>query len=83
MRFRPALILAGAVVLLLLAGLLPFGARPGRAAAAKRFDTHRWVMTVAGQFFGKCDRTSISASTPPVDDPIATTVLPGSKSALT
>ena len=38
MRFRPALILAGAAVLLLAAFLLPFGNGPGRPSVLKRFD---------------------------------------------
>ncbi len=38
MRFRPAFVVAGAAVWLVLATLLPFGPRPGRASAVKRFD---------------------------------------------
>ena len=32
-----------------------------------------WTMTVGGQFSGKRESTVIKASTPPVEEPIATT----------
>ncbi len=38
MKFRPALLVAGAAAILLLATLLPFEVRAGKAFAAKRFD---------------------------------------------
>ena len=37
-----------------------------------------WVMTVGGQLVGKLDNTLINASTPPVEEPIATILSPGS-----
>jgi hypothetical protein len=40
----------------------------------------RWVITVGGQFAGNPDSTVISASTPPVEDPIATIASPGTYS---
>ncbi len=40
-----------------------------------------WVMTVGGQFAGNFCSTAISASTPPVDEPIATILRPTRKSA--
>ena len=40
-----------------------------------------WVMTVGGQLAGNFCRTAISASTPPVDEPMATILRPTRKSA--